>query len=206
MWSVPLLWRQGPFSSPARPRKMVVSPVQSSASRAALLCEQQLWTSRGERARTWLKARGLMDETLRRWTIGYTLGQSIEDLWGPRGIVLPYLFGRDHLIGHETLVLTEGEFDAMLLWQEGRHLVDVATLGSCSSVPSEPVLWNLIPYRRIMVAYDMDRSGEEGALKLIRALSARMKRIRVPSGDLTDFRLAKGSLADWLRFHMTDPA
>ena len=55
-----------------------------------------------------------MDETLRRWTIGYTLGQSIEDLWGPRGIVLPYLFGRDHLIGHETLVLTEGEFDAML--------------------------------------------------------------------------------------------
>ena len=37
-------------------------------------------------------------------------------------------------------------------------------------------------------------------------LSAWMKRIRVPSGDLTDFRLAKGSLADWLRFHMTDPA
>ena len=89
---------------------------QSSASRAALLCEQQLWTSRGERARTWLKARGLMDETLRRWTIGYTWGQSIEALWVPRGIVLPYLFGRDHLIGHETLVLSEGEFDAMLLW------------------------------------------------------------------------------------------
>jgi len=41
--------------------------------------------------------------------------------------------------------------------------VDMATLGSCSSVPSEPVLWNLIPYRRIMVAYDMDRSGGEGA-------------------------------------------
>ena len=48
-------------------------------------------------------------------------------------------------------------------------------------------------------------SGEEGALKL-RALSARMKRIRVPSGDLTDFHRAKGSLADWLHFHLTDPA
>ena len=229
--------QQKAFQRPLPPCARPSPAWQSSASRVAMLCEQQLWTSRGERARAWLRARGLTDETLRRWAIGYTWGQSIEDLWVPRGIVLPwwvedrlwhlkvrrpvkegehpkyvavkggrpYLFGRDHLIGHETLVLTEGEFDAMLLWQEGRHLVDVATLGSCSSVPSEPVLWDLIPYRRIMVAYDMDRSGEEGALKL-RALSARMKRIRVPSGDLTDFHRAKGSLADWLHFHLTDPA
>ena len=106
--------QQKTFQRPLPPCARPSPTWQSSASRAALLCEQQLWTSRGERARTWLKARGLTDETLRRWAIGYTWGQSIEDLWVPRGIVLAYLFGRDHLIGHETLVLTEGEFDAML--------------------------------------------------------------------------------------------
>jgi DNA primase len=92
----------------------------------------------------------------------------------------PYLYGADHLAGQKVLVLAEGEFDTMLLWQKCRGRVDVASLGSCSGTVSETLLWELLVYRQLLVAYDRDEGGESGALKL-QALSARLKRI-VPPG------------------------
>ena len=71
--------------------------------------EAALWSAEGERARAYLHARGLNDETLRAWRIGFQPEEGRRDpaeRWGfpartasgqpawvriPRGIVLPWL-------------------------------------------------------------------------------------------------------------------
>ena len=72
---------------------------------AALLarCETALWSPAGERARTYLRERGLRDATLRAWRIGWSprerrvpaaewgLPAAERPVWLPRGIVLPWL-------------------------------------------------------------------------------------------------------------------
>ncbi len=128
----------------------------------------------GDRARAHLHARGLREETLRVWRIGFQPQEGRRDpadQWGfradadgkpawmrvPRGIVIPWLlddqlwqlkirtnrqqpkylaisgghpclFGADTLVMGEPAILTEGEFDALLLWQEAGDLVGIATL------------------------------------------------------------------------------
>ncbi len=117
----------------------------------------------------------------------------------------PHLYGVDGLAGQKVLVLAEGEFDTLLLWQEGRHLADVASLGSCSGSVTQTILWELMPYTRILVAYDRDEGGEAGAERL-QTLSSRLRRIRPAAGaDLTDFHLSGGNLRGWLAYHLTRP-
>ena len=71
----------------------------------------ELWTDNGTKARAWLAARGLHDDTLRAWRIGYHAADRFEDLgawgiettrdengrakkvWLPRGIIIPCEMG-----------------------------------------------------------------------------------------------------------------
>lgn len=72
---------------------------QTRARAVAVSAAQALWRAQGARAREWLHARGLSDETLRRWQVGYIPKDRHEpaQYWGlegkavylPRGIVLP---------------------------------------------------------------------------------------------------------------------
>jgi hypothetical protein len=55
----------------------------------------------------------------------------------------PCLFGADTLVVGEPAILAEGEFDAMLLWQEVGDLIGVATLGSCNRGVSARALRDL---------------------------------------------------------------
>jgi hypothetical protein len=119
----------------------------------------------------------------------------------------PVLYGADWLQGHAVLVLAEGEFDALLLWQEAGGLVDVATLGACSKRPGLRALPYLLPYGRILLAFDADapdrrgvRAGDQAAERLA-ALSPRMRRLAVPSGkDATEYHQRGGRLRDWVGF------
>jgi len=62
--------------------------------------EAALWSYAGTRARQWLAARGLTEETMRRWRIGYQAADAYENpstwgldgkqIWLPRGIVIPW--------------------------------------------------------------------------------------------------------------------
>jgi hypothetical protein len=57
-------------------------------------CQAMLWADAGSRAREWLHGRGLKDDTLRRWHIGYCAGKSTDwrDVAGmsvPCGVVIP---------------------------------------------------------------------------------------------------------------------
>jgi hypothetical protein len=52
----------------------------------------------------------------------------------------PCLFGADTLVVGEPAILAEGEFDAMLLWQEAGDLIGMATLGCCNGGVSPKAL------------------------------------------------------------------
>lgn len=111
------------------------------------------------------------------------------------------LFGAGGLAGREVLLLCEGEFDAMLAWQELHDLVDVVALGGATKGNHGlPGRWRLrlLHYRAILAAYDADGAGQAGAAK-IAAHSRRVVPVTVPSGgDLTGFWRDGGDLRGWL--------
>jgi DNA primase len=210
--------------------------------------EAVLWSAEGERARAYLHKRGLKDETLRAWRIGFQPEEARRDpaeRWGfpnradgrpgwvriPRGIVIPWLlderlwqlkirtsrqqpkylaisgghpslYGADTLVAGEPAILPEGEFDAMLLWQEAGDLVGTATLGSCSKRLSPRALRYLLACSRLVLPYDADAEGDKGAERLCQLLP-RARRARPPMGkDLTQFWQLGGRVRDWVRFEL----
>lgn len=98
-------------------------------------------------------------------------------------------------VGKPVLV-TEGEFDALLAWWYVRNLCAVVTLGSASNTQI-PTRW--LPYfaqaSMIVVATDADQAGDRAAARF-GALSARVRRLPLPDGqDITDFVTAGGDFA-----------
>lgn len=133
---------------------------------------------------------------------GHPRTQAGEKYGGPRG-GKGALFGADHLRAADyPLLLCEGERDALLAIQELSDLVDVATLGGAGRrCLGHWLLW-LLPYRRILAAYDADGAGRQGAAHL-ESLSGRVQGIRVPHGeDLTGFHAEGGDLRAWLGSHL----
>lgn len=96
------------------------------------------------------------------------------------------LYGADRLPHQHGLLLAESELDALLAWQEGRDLLDVATLGGAGKRLSPHWLPYLLPYRKIFVAYDMDKAGIENA-QLLSKMSSRLVPWPPPFGDLIDY-------------------
>jgi DNA primase len=197
-----------------------------------------LWSERGAKALAYLRARGLSDETIGTYVLGYIpevrwddpvpWGLKLEDdkkVWLPRGIVIPWImrdddevwsikirrpggepkyiavkgsvptiFGTLRFRERDLLVLPEGEFDAMLLWQHANDIADVLTLGAAGKNLDWRAMLYLLSSTRQLVIYDGDTAGAAGAEKLIRT-SPRMRRLDLPDGqDITDYHLAGGDL------------
>jgi DNA primase len=119
----------------------------------------------------------------------------------------PALYMAETLRGQETAFLTEGEFDALLLWQEAGDLAGVATLGSAAA-SLDNGQWGryLAPIRRLLLSYDADQTGQSAADKLVRSL-AQARRVDIPivrdgDKDLTDFCRRGGRLRDWVAYEM----
>ncbi len=118
---------------------------------------------------------------------------------GPRGGVT-CLF-RLELIGHyPILVLTEGEWDAMLLWEYCSDLCDVGTLGGAGAKLDVLDLSILARYLAVLVIHDNDQAGENGREYILElhARFPRLQSIRLPAHDLTEFWLAGGCVRSWL--------
>jgi len=92
----------GPRRAPRRQAPPVYAPEppsaawQSSAWQVVDSCVRSLWSDDGERARTWLHGRGLNDDTLRAWRIGYHQGppgkgKEIAGLYVRHGITIPWV-------------------------------------------------------------------------------------------------------------------
>ena len=207
--------------------------------------------------------RGLSDETIRAFRLGYNPRNIYEDpkrwglegkkVWLPRGIVIPgtsneqvsyikirrtmqndilgkYIgawkerdgaadvkFGgprggrsvlfrlefNDHL---PVLLLTEGEWDTMLVWEYAADLCDVGTLGSAQSKFDSLDLAFLTSYLAILVVHDDDQAGERGRsyISKLHAVSERIVPIEPPAHDLTDFWKSDGDLRRWIARHVHD--
>jgi hypothetical protein len=107
----------------------------------------------------------------------------------------------DHL---PVLVLAEGEWDAMLLWEYCPDLCDAGTLGGAGAHFDALDLALLTRYLAVLVIHDDDKAGQQGRA-YIQALNARSKRIvpiKPPAHDLTDFWKTGGDLRAWIAGHI----
>ena len=113
--------------------------------------------------------------------------------------------GRLTMYGLETLasdhytdcVICEGELDALLLRQHVGSLVGCVALGSASKGLDMQAIDQLMAIRRVWVALDMDKAGQDGAKKLL-AASARIHLLPVPAHDVTDAWKAGHDLVAWV--------
>jgi hypothetical protein len=122
---------------------------------------------------------------------------------GPRGgrTVLFQLEFPDHL---PVLVLAEGEWDAMLLWEYCPDFCDAGTLGGAGSKFDALDLALLTRYLAVLVVHDDDKAGEEGRtyIQALNELCRRIVPIKPPAHDLTDFWKAGGDLRAWMAGHV----
>jgi hypothetical protein len=94
----------------------------------------------------------------------------------------------------KPLIVTEGEFDALLLGQELGELAAVVTLGSASARPEGSTYLAMLPAPAWYVAPDADDAGDKAAS----GWPARAIRVKPPRGkDWTDAHLAGIELRRW---------
>jgi hypothetical protein len=95
----------------------------------------------------------------------------------------------------QPLIITEGEFDALVLAQELEGLAAVVTLGSASARPTPAILGGMLAAFPWYVATDEDAAGEKAA----GAWPASARRVRPPAPykDWTEAKAAGVDLARW---------
>src|SRR5215472_3361992 len=77
----------------------------------------------------------------------------------------------------KPLIITEGEFDALLLGQELGELAAVVTLGSASDRPEGSTCLAMVPAAVGYLALDADPAGDKAAV----GWPARARRVRPPA-------------------------
>ena len=105
-----------------------------------------------------------------------------------------------------VLILTEGEWDAMLLWEHCPDLCDAGTIGGARSHFDELDLSLLTRYVAVLVVHDDDKAGAKGReyISELAARFGRVKSIAPPAHDLTDFWKSGGHLRAWMAGHVAE--
>ncbi len=209
---------------------------QQAAGKVLRQAQQFLWSGGSNVAMDYLHQRGLTDETIKYWGLGFSPSRfMVPEIQGAdgkcasiaRGWLIPayirgelrgvkirqpdgynpkyvgLMGGKAALFGADTLtypvvLLTEGEFDAMLAWQEVGDFAGVATTTGGAKTWQREWLLYLMAARVILVAYDLDATGNEAAA-MITSLSSRAKRVQVPKGkDITEFWQSGGNIREWM--------
>lgn len=118
----------------------------------------------------------------------------------PGGV--PALYMAENLEYYPAVVFTEGELDALLLWQEASTFAGVASFGAATA-RLNVATWGLrLLYPRYrLAAYDLDEAGSKGAAELARFGFIRLEvpKVKPFDKDLTDYYLSTGRLAEWLK-------
>jgi hypothetical protein len=105
------------------------------------------------------------------------------------------LYGTHVWLDHENLLLTEGELDCILAWQQLSDFCDVGTLGSAADRADLHSLAALTRFKQIFAVYDADPAGEQAAERMKRL--GRVTILQSPAHDLTDFLSRGGDLKKW---------
>ena len=99
------------------------------------------------------------------------------------------------------LMITEGEFDALIVSQVAHDLVSVASIGSAANKSINPKWFpKFISAPGILLRMDADKAGWEANFQL-QSLSMATHNIQVPKGkDVNEFYLLEGhdNLKSWL--------
>lgn len=174
--------------------------------------EQRLWSANGERARQWLNARGLKDDTIKHFRLGLQFkkggsnaismpcfvggvlwyvkyrhavkpGSHLPKYTTERGSKPQALFNGDAIRPGEPALLVEGEFDTMIAWQEFGDLLPCFTVGSATN-KINLTAWglHLIRPRFTLVLPDNDEAGE----RMAEAVVSVVKEPRLTSLDTND--------------------
>lgn len=102
--------------------------------------------------------------------------------------------------GNPPALIVEGEFDALVGWQEAGPLALVGTVGSANQRPHRSVLAALSNCPHWLIATDRDRAGIEAARRWRERAPHKARRALLPFGkDLTDFRTGGGDVRAWLQ-------
>jgi twinkle protein len=162
----------------------------------------------------YLKGRGFTDETIKYFRLGAD-GNILKLPFRKNGTLVnikyrdihdknkmwqetnaePVLFNRDN-IENNVLVIAEGEFDAMALHQYGIESVSVpAGVSNQAWVENE---WDYLDtFRHIVICFDTDQAGKEGAVKLAERLGLwRCSLVTLPLKDANECLLKGISVAD----------
>jgi hypothetical protein len=177
------------------------------------LVGRKIWLPRGivipgfSQGRPWYVKirRPLPGDVLGKYIGAWRRRDSVPDVkfGGPRGghSTLFRLEMLDHL---PVLILVEGEFDVMLLWEYCPDFCDVGTLGGAGAKFDALDLALLTRYLAVLVVHDDDQAGQEGR-RYIATLQSRIGRIipiQPPAHDLTDFWKSGGDLRTWAAGHV----
>ena len=110
------------------------------------------------------------------------------------------LFNADALDTGKTIVITEGEFDAMLAQQQLGEEVAVVTVGSASN--GIPARWQpMLKNAHLILIPDADNAGQGFGVRLYELFGDHLQLAHIPLGmgkDVTDFVQGGGALADLL--------
>lgn len=100
------------------------------------------------------------------------------------------LFNHDGVVKGEPIVLCEGEFDAMVLWQRGFKNVLSTTAGAGSFKPEWYDYIKSLQPPMIFIVYDTDAAGQKGAKELCSRFGGLARNIILPEGkDPTEYFL-----------------
>jgi twinkle protein len=158
----------------------------------------------------YLKSRGLTEGTIRFFQIGQTEEKNAiifpyfknkvivnkkilmldrpndkKSFKAPKGAE-PSLFNMDNVVG-DTVICCEGELDTMTLWQYGlKHVVSVHNGANDQQSIANEWEW-LSNFKTIIIAYDNDIAGNEGAEKLANRLGRHRCYRAIPPHDKKDW-------------------
>jgi hypothetical protein len=144
--------------------------------------------------------RPLENESLGKYIPKWNARDGAPDIkfGGPRG-GKSVLF-RVEVVSHlPVLILTEGEWDTMILWENCMDLCDAGTIGGAQSKFDLLDLAMLTRYQKIFVVHDDDKAGDNGRAYIasLKAISPRIESIAPPAHDLTDFWRSGGDVRAW---------
>lgn len=111
------------------------------------------------------------------------------------------MFGVDRMQrDSRPLLIVEGEFDAMVGWQECADFVDVVAMPGAGQRLSMADMMMLTTRRRILACLDDDEAGKAG-LRYLQSISSAVEPVATPGGchDLNDALLAGVNLAAWVK-------
>ena len=119
------------------------------------------------------------------------------------------IFNADEVAKAKIALMVEGEFNAAIARQATQDLAKTIpmemAIGSMGAAGNRPDLatWGVYFVNKslILALFDDDDAGEKGAAAMCISLGERCKLTALPkgSGDLNDFFLAGGDIAEWMK-------